>query len=51
LIIASGLLPSGALGAHPTIFFTYIKKAKKVKEDLGNIITTIGREFILIKAE
>jgi hypothetical protein len=26
-------------------------EAKKAKEDLGSIITTIGREFISIKVE
>jgi hypothetical protein len=51
LIIASGVLPSEALAAHPMIFFTYIKRAKKVKEDLDSIVTPIGREFILIKIE
>jgi hypothetical protein len=25
--------------------------AKKVKEDLDSIVTTIGREFVLIKVE
>jgi hypothetical protein len=41
----------GALAAHPTIFLTYIKRAKKAKEDFDSIVTTIGRKFILIKVE
>jgi hypothetical protein len=41
----------GALAAHPTIFFTYAKRAKKTKEDLDSIITPIERKFILIKVE
>jgi hypothetical protein len=41
----------GALAAHPTIFFTYIKRAKKAKEDFDMIVTTIGSKFILIKVE
>jgi hypothetical protein len=36
--------------AHDDIF-TCIKGAKKAKEDLDSVITTIGREFILIKVE
>jgi hypothetical protein len=41
----------GALAVHPMIFSTYIKRAKKVKEDFDSIVTTIGRKFILIKVE
>jgi hypothetical protein len=33
------------------IFSIYIKRAKKMKEDLDSIVTPIGREFILIKVE
>jgi hypothetical protein len=51
LTIASGATPIGSVGHAPDDIFTCIKRAKKVKEDLDNIITTIGRESILIKVE
>jgi hypothetical protein len=38
------------LGAHPTMFFMN-NGAKKMKENLGSIITTIGMEFLSIKVE
>jgi hypothetical protein len=49
--IASGATPIGSAGRAPDDIFTCIKTAKKATEDLDNIITTIGREFILIKVE
>jgi hypothetical protein len=51
LAIASGATPIGSSGRAPDKTFTCIKRAKKEKEDLDNIVTTIGREFILIKVE
>jgi hypothetical protein len=49
--IASGATPIGSAGRAPDETFTCIKRVKKEKEDLDNIVTTIGREFILIKVE
>jgi hypothetical protein len=43
--------PIGSASRAPDDIFTYIKRGKKVKDDLDIIITTIGREFILIKVE
>jgi hypothetical protein len=51
LTIASGATPIGSADCAPDDICTCIKRAKKAKEDLDNIITTIGREFILIKVE
>jgi hypothetical protein len=51
LTIASGATPIGSAGRAPDDIFTRIKRAKTAKEDLDNIITTIGREFILVKVE
>jgi hypothetical protein len=39
------------LGAHPAMVFYEQWSKKKTKEDLGSIITTIGREFLSIKLE
>jgi hypothetical protein len=47
--IASGVLPSGALAAHPDEILTCIKEAEKANEDLDSLNTTIEREFILFK--
>jgi hypothetical protein len=49
--IASGATPIGSAGRAPDETFTCIKRVKKEKEDLDNIVTPIGREFILIKVE
>jgi hypothetical protein len=49
--IASGATPIGSAGRTPNDIFTCIKIAKKAKENLDSIITTIGRESILIKVE
>jgi hypothetical protein len=49
--IASGATPIGSAGRAPDETFTCIKRVKKEKEDLDSIVTTIGREFILIKVE
>jgi hypothetical protein len=49
--IASGDTPIGSAGRAPDDICTCIKRAKKAKEDLDSIITTIRREFILIKLE
>jgi hypothetical protein len=46
-----GATPIGSADCAPDDICTYIKRAKKAKEDLDNIITPIGREFILIKVE
>jgi hypothetical protein len=51
LTTASGATPIGSAGRAPDDIFTCIKRAKKATKDLDNIITTIGREFILIKVE
>jgi hypothetical protein len=51
LTIASRATPIGSNGHALDEIFTCLKKAKKATEDLGSIITTIGREFILIKVE
>jgi hypothetical protein len=51
LTIASGATPIGSAGRAPDNICTCIKRVKKAKEDLDNIITPIGREFILIKVE
>jgi hypothetical protein len=49
LTIASGPTPIGSVGRTPNNISTYMKSANEIKEDLDGIITTIGREFILIK--
>jgi hypothetical protein len=49
--IASGATPIGSAGRAPDETFTCRKREKKKKEDLDSIVTTIGREFILIKVE
>jgi hypothetical protein len=46
-----GATPIGSAGCAPDDISTYIKRAKKAKEDWDSIITPIGREFILIKVE
>jgi hypothetical protein len=46
-----GATPIGSAGRTPDDIFTCIKKAKKAKEDMDNIVTPIGRESILIKVE
>jgi hypothetical protein len=51
LTIASGATPIGSASHAPDDIFTCIKRAKKAKEELDSIITTIGREFILVKVE
>jgi hypothetical protein len=51
LTIASGATPIRSTGRAPDDICTCIKWSKKAKEDLDNIITPIGREFILIKVE
>jgi hypothetical protein len=49
--IASGATPIESAERAPDETFTCIKRVMKEKEDLDNIVTTIGREFILIKVE
>jgi hypothetical protein len=49
--IASGATPIGSVGRAPDEIFTCINRVKKAKEDLDSTITTIGREFILVKVE
>jgi hypothetical protein len=49
--IASGATPIGSASHAPDDIFTCIKRAKKAKEELDSVITTIGREFILVKVE
>jgi hypothetical protein len=49
--IASGATPIGSAGCAPDDCIFVNNGAKKAKEDLGSIITTIGREFISIKVE
>jgi hypothetical protein len=39
------------IASGPSDIFTCVKRAKKATEDLDNIITTIRREFLLIKVE
>jgi hypothetical protein len=46
-----GATPIGSAGCATDDICTRIKRAKKVKEDLDSVITTIRREFILIKVE
>jgi hypothetical protein len=49
--IASGATPIRSTGRAPDKTFTCIKRVNKEKEDLDSIVTTIRREFILIKVE
>jgi hypothetical protein len=49
--IASGATPIGSAGRAPDEILKYIKGIEKAREDLDSAITTIGREFILIKVE
>jgi hypothetical protein len=49
--IASGATPIGSAGHAPDETFACIKRVKKKKEELGSIVTPIGREFMLIKVE
>jgi hypothetical protein len=49
--IASGATPIGSTGRAPDETFTCRMRVKQKKEDLDSIVTTIGREFILIKVE
>jgi hypothetical protein len=51
LTLALGATPIGSAGHAPDDIFTCIKRAKKATEDMDNIMTPIGREFILIKVE
>jgi hypothetical protein len=49
--IASGATPIGSAGHAPDETVTCIKSVKKKKEELDSIVTTIRREFMLIKVE
>jgi hypothetical protein len=44
-----GATPIESVGRAPNEILTCIKRVKKVKEDLDSAITTIRREFILVK--
>jgi hypothetical protein len=48
---ASGATPIRSAGRAPDEILKCIKKVKKANEDLDSAITTIGREFILVKVE
>jgi hypothetical protein len=48
LSIASGDTPVGSAGHAPNEI-SFPRKVKKAKENLCSEITTIGREFILVK--
>jgi hypothetical protein len=48
LTIASGATPIGSAGRTPDKILTCIKKVEKANEDWDSLITTIGREFILL---
>jgi hypothetical protein len=47
--IASGSTPIGSAGHAPDEILKCIKRVNKEKEDLDSALTTIGREFILVK--
>jgi hypothetical protein len=51
LTIASGATPIGSADRAPDEILKCIKRVEKAKEDLDSAITTIGREFILVKVE
>jgi hypothetical protein len=44
-----GATPIGSADRAPEEILKCIKRVEKEKEDLDNTITTIGREFILVK--